>query len=77
MNQLTARVSSVETQLQKFEIYVKHKNVTKSKLLKILSNPKDLYIINFIEIAYHQNEVLYIIKPTEIHTSCDDIHLRR
>ena len=24
-------------------------------------------------IAYHQNEVLYIIKPTEIHTSCDDI----
>ena len=42
--------------------------ITKIKLLKILSNPKDLYIINFVEIAYHQNEVLYIIKPTEIHT---------
>ena len=27
-----------------------------------------LYIINSVGIAYHQNAVLYIIKPTEIHT---------
>ena len=44
-----------------------------------------LYIINSVGIAYHQNEVLYIVKPTEIHTygvmrykgdnvALDDIH---
>ena len=39
-----------------------------------------VYIINIAEIAYHQNEVLYIIKPTEytlrvmIYAYGDDIH---
>ena len=36
-----------------------------------------LYIINSAGIAYHQNEVLYIIKPTEMHTwRCDEIQRR-
>ncbi len=42
-----------------------------------------MYIINYEEIAYHQNAVLYIIiakadiQPTadDMHTSCDDIRL--
>ena len=29
------------------------------------------------KIAYHQNKILHIIKPIEIHTSCDDIRLWR
>ena len=33
-----------------------------------INHVKDVYIINYVGIAYHQNEVLYIIKPTKIHT---------
>ena len=36
-----------------------------------------VYIINSEGIAYHQHEVLYIIKPQGIHASRDDIRLRR
>ncbi len=31
-----------------------------------------MYIINFVEIAYHQNEILYIIKSREIYTLVRD-----
>ena len=31
-----------------------------------------MYIINFVEIAYHQHAVLYIIKPQERYTLTRD-----
>ena len=35
-----------------------------------------LYIINFAEIAYHQNEVLHIIIAKVIQPTVDEMHLR-
>ena len=51
---------------------------------KIKSTAKPLYIINFVEIAYHQNAVLHIIKSQKEYArlrrddiqplGADDIH---
>ena len=62
--------------LKAFFICLCNENQTVLTLL----NPQDLYIINFEEIAYHQDVVLYIIiakvyAPTVmIYAFGDDIH---
>ena len=44
--------------------------------LSHLNHTVGVYIINFVEIAYHQHEVLYIIIAKAIQPAVDDIRLR-
>ena len=48
-----------------------------SVMLQIKNQGEALNIINSEGIAYHQHNVLYLIKPQEMQPSADDIRLRR